>query len=88
MMASVLQRKGDQTIAASKMFTISKAQGKLSFKKVTGNGRIKINPTHGRIYVKKGTPKGTYAVKVKVTAAGNANYKAASKTVSFKVVVR
>ena len=77
-----------QNILRSKGMTISKAQGKLSFKKVTGNGRIKINPTHGRIYVKKGTPKGTYAVKVKVTAAGNANYKAASKTVSFKVVVR
>ena len=41
----------------------------------------------GKVTVKKGLKKGTYGVKTKVTAAGNANYKALTKTVTFKVKV-
>ena len=37
--------------------------------------------------IKKGLKKGTYTVKVKVTAAGNANYKKATKTVKLKIMV-
>ena len=38
--------------------------------------------------MKKGLKKGTYKVKVKVKAAGNANYKASAwKTVTFKIKV-
>ena len=32
--------------------------------------------------------KGTYAVKIKITAAGNANYKTGSKTITVKVKVK
>ena len=42
----------------------------------------------GKVTVKKGLKKGTYPVKVKVTAAGNANYNKAAKTVTCKVVVK
>ncbi|MBR3317586.1 MAG: hypothetical protein IKG21_07210 [Atopobiaceae bacterium] len=42
----------------------------------------------GKVTVKKGTKKGTYAINIKVTAAGNASYKAGSKTVACKVVVK
>ena len=39
--------------------------------------------------VKKGCKKGTYTLKVKVRAAGNANYKASAwKTVKVKVLVK
>ena len=38
--------------------------------------------------VPKTTKKGTYTLKVKVTAAGNANYKAGSKVITYKVVVK
>ena len=39
--------------------------------------------------VKKGLKKGKYKVKVKVTAAGNANYEASgAKTVTFTVKVK
>ena len=36
----------------------------------------------------KGTKKGTYKMKVTVTAAGNASYKAGTKTVTVKVKVK
>ena len=42
----------------------------------------------GKVVVKKGTPKGTYKITVKVSAAKTTNYKAASKTVTIKVVVK
>ena len=41
---------------------------------------------NGKVTVKKGLKKGTYKVKVK--AAGNKNYKAATKTVTFKIKVK
>lgn len=44
--------------------------------------------TNGVVTVPKGTKKGTYTVKIKVTAAGNANYKSYKKTVTYKIVVK
>ena len=38
--------------------------------------------------VKNGTKKGTYTIKIKVIAAGNANFKKGSKTVTCKVIVK
>lgn len=80
-------------LAAKKVFTISRAQGKKTFK-ITSWTTAKakkyftIAKTTGKITAKKGTPKGTYKFKVKVTAAGNNNYKAGSKTVTVKIVVK
>ena len=48
---------------------------------------IKVNAKTGAITVPKGTKKGTYKVKVKVTAKGNKNYKAGSRTVTVKLTV-
>ena len=42
----------------------------------------------GKITVKKGLKKGTYKVKLRVTAAGNKNYKKKAKTVVVKVRVK
>ncbi len=49
---------------------------------------LKINKKTGKITVKKKTKKGTYKMKVTVTAAGNAKYEAAKKTVTVIVKVR
>ena len=66
----------------------SKGQGTLTFKKKSGNKKIKISK-YGTVTIKKKLRKGTYKVKVKVTAAGNNNYKASStKTVTFKIKVK
>lgn len=67
---------------------VAKQQGKLSYAKASGSSsRLSIHATTGKVTIKKGTKKGTYTIKVKVKAAGNANYKAGSKTVTCKVVV-
>ncbi len=43
---------------------------------------------NGKVTVKKKLKKGTYSVKVKVTAAGNKNYNKVTKNVTFKVRVK
>ena len=85
-----------QTIKRAKVITVSKAQGKLSYKYVSAKkGKknfkkfFKINKKTGKVTVKRGLKKGTYKVKVKVKAAGNTNYKASkAKTVTFKIIVK
>ena len=80
-------KKAKQTVTA---LTVTKAQGKVTYAKVaSGSSKyLTVNKTTGKVFVAKGTPKGTYKIKVKVTAAGNANYKALSKTVTVKVTVK
>lgn len=75
-------------INKTKAFKITKAVGKLSFIKKSGNKKIKVSAS-GKITVKKGLKKGKlYKVKITVTAKGNAKYKAKSKTVTVKVKVK
>ena len=92
-------KKKAQTLAATKVikFTkklndkktyslVSAKKGSKSFKKY-----FKINKTTGKVTIKKNKKmkKGTYKVKVKVKALGNANYNASAvKTVTFKVKVK
>jgi hypothetical protein len=48
-----------------------------------------IAPVHLRLYIfKKKLKRGTYKIKVNVTAAGNTRYNAMTKTVVFKVKVK
>ena len=81
--------KKAQTIKASDAFTIKNAQGTVTFKKKSGSsGKLSINSKTGLITVKKGTKAGTYKLVVAVTAAGNKQYKAGTKTVTVKVKVK
>ncbi|MDO4805798.1 MAG: MBG domain-containing protein [Coriobacteriales bacterium] len=82
---STLKKKA---VAVKCPVTVSKAQGKVTYAKAGGSAVLTINKNTGKVTVKKGTKKGTYSIKIKVTAAGNGNYKAATKTVTGKVVVR
>ncbi len=77
-----------RTVKAAKAFKVMRAQGKVTFKKIRGTKRIAVSKT-GKITVKKGTPRGTYTLKVNVTAAGNAKYKAKTvKAVKVKIRVK
>lgn len=49
---------------------------------------LKLNAKTGKLTIRKGTPKGTYKLKLRVSAAGNHNYKAGGRTVAVKVVVK
>ena len=80
-------KAANQTLAVTKVLTVAKAQGKVTYKKVSGNAKVTINAKTGKVTIKKGLAKKTYSIKVKVTAAGNANWKSGSKTVTFKVKV-
>ena len=84
--ASAVKKKS-QTIKPTKVFTISKAQGKVTYKKLSGSKGISIS-SKGIITVKKGTKKGTYKLKITVTAAGNEKYKAKTQKVTVIVKVK
>lgn len=82
-----------QALGVSKVATIAKAQGTKTYKVTkwtTAKAKkyISVNAKTGKVTVRKGTPKGTYKFKLRVSAAGNANYKAGSKTVTVKIVVK
>ena len=87
--AAKLQKK-TQYLAVTKVIAFTKKlNDKKTYKKVSGNKKILINKTTGKVTLKKGLKKGTYKVKVKVQAAGNASYKASAwKTVTFRVKVK
>ena len=79
-----------QTLAVSKVIAFTnKGQGAKTYVKKSGNNKITINKTTGKVTVKKGLKKGTYKVKVKVKAKGNTNYKASAvKTVTFTIRIK
>jgi len=66
-------KKKASTIAVKKAFKITKAQGKLTFKKASGDSKVTINK-NGKVTVAKATKKGKHTIKVNVKAAGNKNY--------------
>lgn len=70
------------------VLSVSNARGALSYKKVSGSSKLKVNPNTGKVTVKKKTKKGTYRAKVKVTASGDGYYYGGSKTVKITVVVK
>ena len=83
-------KKKNQKLVVTKVITFTKkGQGKLTYTKASGNKKIAISKTTGKVTVRKGLKKGTYKVKVKVKAAGNSNYNASTwKTATFKIKVK
>lgn len=80
------------SVKAKKAFSVKNAKGKVSYtvvKNITKNAMKKIKvASNGKVTVKKGTKKGTYKLKVKITAAGNDSYEPASKVVKLVVKVK
>ena len=88
--AKAVKAKAKKTkkFAAKKVFTVKKAQGKVTYKLAKKVKNVKL-AKNGKLTVKKGLKKGkTIKVKVKVTAKGNANYKKLVKTVTVKVKIK
>ena len=88
-------KKKSKKIKRADAFTVSKAKGTLSYKLVSAKkgsksykSKFKVNSKSGKVTVKKRLKKGTYKVTVKVKAKGTTNYKAGSKTVTFKIRVK
>ena len=75
------------------VFTVKNNQGKLFYKlmsvqKTKYKKYFSVNQKTGNITVKRGIPKGTYIISVKIAAKGNSNYKAVTKTVKVKITVK
>lgn len=94
-------RKHAVSVAAGRALKISGGEGSLSFAKIAaGKSRIskkhnkkygkyfKVDPASGTIKVKKGLKRGSYRLKLRVTAAGDAGHRPASGTVTVKIKVR
>lgn len=96
-------RKKALVIKRSKALSIKKAKGTVTYKKVQVSKKNKknkyvrkakyakkiiVNKRTGKITVKKGLKKGTYKLKVQVTAAGDEKYEPATKTVTVKIKIR
>ena len=74
-----------------KAVTVKNASGTLKFKKLSVNkksGKFAVNSKTGKIKLKKGLPKGTYKVKIKVTAGATKVYESADQVVTVKVKVK
>ena len=80
--------KKKQKLSITKLVDLSNCEGKLSYEKLSGDSCLTISKSTGVITVKKGTKKGTYSMKVKITAAKTANVKKARKTVTIKIKVK
>ncbi len=81
-------KKKSQKLKVSKVLKVSKAKGKVTYSKESGNKKIKINENTGKVTVKKGLKKGTYKVKVEVQADGNNNYEIVDVIKTFKIKVK
>lgn len=81
-------KKKAQTLLRSKVVTVSRQHGKITYVKVSGSKKLTIAKTTGKVTVKKKTKKGTYRIRVRVTSAGTTNYKAGSRTVTITVKVK
>lgn len=86
-------KRSKQTIKRTKAITIKDPQGPLTYRKVgvskkAYSGKFTVNARTGKITVARGVKKGTYRLKVKVTAAGNAVYEPKTETVTVTIRVR
>lgn len=75
-------RKKAQTLKLGKVLTVRYPEGKCTYQKKSGNRKITINRTTGKVTIKKGLKKGKYKVKVKVTDSGGN-----TGTATFHVVI-
>ncbi len=81
-------KKKNVAVARKNVIAVSKAQGTVTYAKASGNKKITVNKKTGKFTVKKGLKKGTYKVRVKVTAAGNKNFAKKTKTVTVTIKVK
>ena len=75
--------------AQSFSLKVSGAAGAKTFEKVSGSSRLVLNGSTGKVTVRKGTPKGTYKMTVRVSCKATSGYEAAvSAQRTVTVIVR
>ena len=86
-------KKKDVTVKRTAAVKYSGSIGKVTYRKVSVDRKkfakkFIVNKTTGKITIKKGVKKGVYKFRIRVSAAGNANYLAKSSTVTVTIKVR
>ncbi len=82
-------KKKSQTVRVN--FSVTDKAGSVKYKFTVpqkAKKYIKVNQKNKKITVKKGTPKGTYKVKLTITSAATTKYKSYKKTFTIKIVVK
>lgn len=78
-----------RVLAVSKVFAFTTApRGEVTYKRKSGSSVLSVDSKTGAVTVRKGTKRGSYKIKVVISAAGDANWKAGSKTVTITVRVK
>ncbi len=70
------------------LITVTGAKGTVTYNTASGPKYLSIGETTGIITVRKGTPKGTYRMKVTVTVKGTKNYLKNRQTVTVQIRVK
>ena len=81
-------KNADQFIARKNVMVVKQNKGEVTFQKTKGNKNILVDKVAGSVKVSKGMKKGTYNIKVKVTATGNAGYKVGSKVADVVIIIK
>ena len=76
-----------RAVTVTKPMTISGSIGTKTYTRAQNSNYFTVDKATGKVTIKKGTPKGTYTLKIKVTAAGGPNYKSGSTTAVCKITV-
>ena len=75
-------------IKTRKAFTVKNAKGRVRYKKLKGNNKVKVL-SNGKVSVKKGLKKGkTYKIKVRITSASTSKYEEVVRDVVLKLKVK
>lgn len=83
--------KTQKVTLGSSYIKVSKAKGTVTYTNASTDATAKkfsVNGKTGKVTIPARTKKGTYTIKVKVTASGTYGYKKGSKTVSYKIVIK
>lgn len=88
-----LKQKAQKIKVKKTIKFLNRGQGKVTYKiikvkKTKFKKFFKLNKKTGKLIIKKKLKKGKYRLKIKVSAAGNSDYKTASKTVTVNVKVK
>ena len=90
--ASVKFSAARKKAVTKKVVKVSKAKGSVTYTIAGGSKKSKqalsLNKKNGKITVRRGTKRGKYTLKVKVTVKGNSSYKPKTKTVKAVITVK
>ena len=75
----------DRTV---KPLSVTGQKGALTYVKTSGSDKLTVNKQTAKVTVKKGTKKGVYKVKIRITAAGDADYQPQTEVTQVEIKIK